>query len=313
MKIAVIFTGGTIGSRPDDGWISADRETKFQLVENFKTSRNEIAEFICTEPYFILSENLSAKELNLLVSAFKEAEKSEVDGIIVTHGTDSLQFSAAALSLVSENKKPTLLVSANHPLDDPRGNGNENFAAAVDFILQGCGKGVYVSYKNPSGEHFFHKGGKTAAFLEGDDRLFSLGHKPYAVWKNEGIEILGEETPLPSVSPCELTDRPQILCPTAMPCDSFDYSLQKVKAVILRPYHSGTLNTASADFVDFLKRAKDTGLPVFLCNAPKGETYETAKLYDELGIIPLPDTTFAFVYMRLWFGISRGENLYRIF
>ena len=196
MKIAVIFTGGTIGSRLQDGWISANRETKFQLVENYKKAHQNEVEFFCSEPYFILSENLSARELNLLITAFKEAEKSDADGIILTHGTDSLQFSAAALCLVSSFAKPTLLVSANRPLDDPLGNGNENFAAAVDFISQNCGNGVYISYKNPKGEHCFHRGDKAVAFLEGDDSLFSLNHKPYALWKNGKIEVLESPSPL---------------------------------------------------------------------------------------------------------------------
>lgn len=313
MKIAVIFTGGTIGSKLQDGWISADRETKFQLVENYKAAHKGNLEFVCTEPYFILSENLSAKELNLLISAFKEAEKSDVDGIIITHGTDSLQFSAAALSLVSDNTKPTLLVSANHPLDDLRGNGNDNFAAAVDFISKNCGNGVYVSYKNTDREHLFHRGDRAVAFLEGDDRLYSLDHRPYARWNEGEVSVFEDNAPLFSVSAHTLCDRPRFLCITASPADSFEYSLENVNSVILRPYHSGTLNTANPDFVSFLSKAKEKRLPVFLVNAPKGETYETAKLYDELGIKALPDTTFAATYMRLWFGISGGEDLNSIF
>lgn len=313
MKIAVIFTGGTIGSKLKEGWISADRDTKFQLVENYKATHKISVEFVCTEPYFILSENLSAKELNLLISAFKEAEKSDVDGIIITHGTDSLQFSAAALSLVSDNTKPTLLVSANHPLDDPRGNGNDNFAAAVDFIARGCGRGVFVSYKNPDGEHYFHRGDRVVAFLEGDDRLYSLNHKPYALRTKDDIEILDAEAAPPSISVSALVPRPKLLCLTASPADGFDYSLDGVNAVILKPYHSGTLNTSNSDFLSFLYEAKEKRIPVFLVNAPVGETYESAKTYREPDIIPLSNTTFAFAYMRLWFGISKGENLNHIF
>lgn len=313
MKIAVIFTGGTIGSKLTDGWISASRETKFQLVENYKAHHKNDIEFFCTEPYYILSEKLSANELNLLLSAFKEAEDSDADGIIITHGTDSLQFSAAAISLVSKCKKPTLFVSANYPLDDPRSNGNENFAAAVDFIMQGSGNGVYVSYKNSDGILSFHRGDKIVAYLEGDDRLYSLKHSPYAVWEKDRIKVFGDSSPLLSSPMCTLTDRLHLLCITASPADGFDYSLKGINAVILRPYHSGTLNTSNPYFVSFLSQAKERHIPVFLVNAPMGETYETAKLYDELGIVSLPQTTFSSVYMRLWFACSCGENLYKIF
>lgn len=313
MKIAVIFTGGTIGCKLNDKWFSTDRETNFQLVEAYKTEHRNSVEFVCFEPYFILSENLSGDELNLLISAFKEAEISDVDGIIITHGTDSLQFSAAALSLVSNNIKPTLLVSANFPLDDLRGNGKENFAAAVDFILQNCGKGVFVSYKNSDGNHYFHRGDRIVAFLEGDDRLYSVGHKPYAVWKNGDIDVSGDESNCLSAPLCPLIQKPRFLSITACPADSFEYSLNGVSAVIMRPYHSGTLNTANSNLVDFINRAKDKKIPVFVVNAPVGKTYESTKLYQKLGIIPLADIPFAVAFMRLWFAVSCGENLYSVF
>ncbi len=313
MKIFVIFTGGTIGSRVKDGWISTDRETKFELIEGFKATDKRNIEFVCIQPYFVLSENLSAKELNLLFSAYKEAEDSDADGIIVTHGTDSIQFSAAALSLVSKNCKPTLMVSANYPLDDPRGNGWDNFSAAVDFIEQNCGRGVFVSYKNPDGGHYFHAGHRVVSFLEGDDRLYSMNHTPYAEYVDGEISILDKTAPIKRVSPCPLTEDSGILCISALPGDRFGYSLDGVRAVIIRPYHSGTVATENLSFADFCRRAQSLDIPIFLVNAPKSTTYDSAKLFRELNIIPLPNTTFSEAYMRIWFGISGGENPKNLF
>ncbi len=313
MKIAVIFTGGTIGSKIKDGWISTDGQTKFELVENFKACDNRNIEFVCSEPYFILSENLSATELNLLISAYKEAEKSDVDGIIITHGTDSLQFSAALLSLVSQNDKPAVLVSANYPLNDARSNGMANFKAAVDFIEKKCGKGVFVSYKNTDGRHFFHRGHRTIAFLEGDDRLYSLNHAPYAEYINRDIRILEEDPPYLAAPLSPLCETSGILCISSLPGDGFDYSLNGIQAVILRPYHSGTVSTSNPEFAGFCKKARENGVPVFLVNAPKSTTYDSARLYKDLCIIPLPDVTFAEAYMRLWLGVSIGEELKNIF
>jgi L-asparaginase len=313
LKIAVIFTGGTIGSKIKDGWISTERETKFELVESFKSTDCRDIQFVCSEPYFALSENLTATELNALLSAYKAAEQSDVDGIIITHGTDSIHFSAATLSLVSNGTKPTVIVSANYPISDKRSNGPANFAAAVDFIEQSCGKGVFISYKNPDGEHFFHEGHRVVAFLEGDDRLYSMNHAPFAEYKDKKITVLNEAKSSPAVEPCTLCENSGILSVSAMPGDGFCYSLDGIKAIIVKPYHSGTVATANPAFKAFCEKAYKNGIKVFLVNAPMNTTYDSVKMFCELHITPLADVTFCEAYMRLWFGISGKKDLEKLF
>lgn len=64
MRIGVVFTGGTIGSRLDDnGYIGTGQETSYLLLEQYKEkcslyNRDEIV-FVKRNPYTILSENLS--------------------------------------------------------------------------------------------------------------------------------------------------------------------------------------------------------------------------------------------------------------
>ena len=62
MKILVIMTGGTIGSAVKDGWITNDVAAKSKL---FGKVANSSIELTVSTPYTILSENLSANELNL--------------------------------------------------------------------------------------------------------------------------------------------------------------------------------------------------------------------------------------------------------
>ena len=146
MKILVIFTGGTIGSTVKDGWISADNTAKYTLIENYKNSFGDSVCFDTCEPYFMLSENLSAKHLNLLTESVKEALSKDFDGIIITHGTDTLHFSAAAIHLAFSGADiPIVFVSANYPLENALSNGQANFEAAVKLIQSGISSGVYIS------------------------------------------------------------------------------------------------------------------------------------------------------------------------
>ncbi len=314
MKILIIFTGGTIGSRAQNGWISPDRAAKYTLVENFCKECGEDVEFAYTEPYFALSENLSAKEINTLVGCVCDNLSTDYDGIIITHGTDTLQYSAAALSYaVGSDSIPIVMVSSNYPLEDRRSNGNINFKGAVDFIKQGCGRGVYISYKNRNDSLKFHSALKALSYGEADDLIHSLYEEHYAEYTENGIKICGEAARLAPIGRFALCDRPKILTVNASPADGFEYDIEKYNAIILRPYHSGTLNTENPDLKRFCRQANELDIPVFVTNIHSGTAYESAKLYEELKVIPLPCSTFVSVFMRLWIGISLNENLKNLF
>ena len=310
MKILVIFTGGTIGSLLRDGWISPDAQTKSELIQHYVAEHGSDIEFVTENPYSILSENLSAEQINILVKAVSEAAEGDYDGIIVTHGTDTLQYSAAALSYgLGDRCIPVLLVSSNYPLGDSRTNGHINFLAAVEFIKQKKGNGVFVVYRNDDSPVCFHKGLSLLCHREADDSIYSLYRKPYAEYDNGKITVFDDEK-----SVCEkkgafiLCNNPGILVSDARPGECYQYDLKNINAVIFRPYHSGTLNTANEDFVGFCSNAAKLNIPVFVINIKEGDAYASSKEFDSLKIHPIYDSTFVSIYMRLWIAISRGDD-----
>ena len=95
MKILVIFTGGTIGTSIKNGWADIDNNAKYVLLDSYNNKHK--IEFVTASPYSTLSENLSAKHLNLLQKEIGDNLTKDFDGIIVTHGTDTLQYTATAI------------------------------------------------------------------------------------------------------------------------------------------------------------------------------------------------------------------------
>ncbi len=172
MIIHNIFTGGTIGSHINNaGSISTDESCPYKLLEMFRqlygSSTSTDVTFVNSEPYCILSENLSAKYILKLIAAVGDALKNNPDGIIVTHGTDTLQYSAAMLSLVFGGSPiPIILVSSDYVLEDKRANGLINYRCAIDFIARSAiyakpdqkASGVFVSYCNKDGLPTIHRG-----------------------------------------------------------------------------------------------------------------------------------------------------------
>lgn len=306
-RILIIFTGGTIGSAVQDGWISPDPKSKYLLLEAYP-EHNGIVEFETAEPYSVLSENLSAEHLNLLTDCICD-NLGKYDGIIVTHGTDTLQYSAAALSYAAGSScPPVILVSSNYPLDDIRANGHANFEAAVEFIKGNCGNGVYISYKNADGDVCFHSGLNSIIHREMDDCVYSLGFSHYARYDGKSI-IINREYPLPKISPrgkLHLIEDSKILVIDSHPADSYNYCTDGYKAVIIKPYHSGTLNTANSNFINFCAKCRKNNIPVYAVNIPEGVTYESSREFDELGIILLKNYTFCNAYMKTWIDTSNN-------
>ncbi len=304
MHILVVFTGGTIGSTLTDGWIAPDDEKRYTLINTYRATYGDDVTFSTCTPYTILSENLSAATLRTLTQTVCDATKETFDGIIVTHGTDTLQYTAAALAFATGNNCiPVLLVSSNYPLDDPCANGNHHFKAAVDFIRQSCGRGVFVAYKNRNEQVCFHHALSVLSHLEGDDRIFSLQNNVYAVQTENGIRVRGTVAPCETL-PISFSEGADILVVTPHPAESYAYPLTQCRAVILRPYHSGTLPTDVPAFIAFCKRAKAANIPMYVVNVPSGAAYASCKQFEELGLIPLYDTTFASTYVKLWMQYS---------
>ena len=314
MRILVIFTGGTIGSSVQGGWISPDDVSQSKLINLYHQKMGDTGvQFSTLAPYTILSENLSANELNLLVDYLsKEAEKG-YDGIIVTHGTDTLQYTAATLGYTLGDRLPILLVSADYPLEDSRSNGLDNFLAAVHFLQARPQGGVYVSYKNVGADRTdIHLATRLLAHAETCADLFSLGGPFASVDNQTGAVVYAPAISLSGgkgLGQASLCAKPSILVLESRPETLYPDNLDGYQAVILAPYHSGTLNTASQDFQAFCKKAKQKGVPVFLVNANNGVTYDSLQSLQELGVIRLPLCAKIAIFVKCWLALSLKKEV----
>jgi len=299
MKILVIMTGGTISSFERDGYLAPQSDIGDILKNEYiKETCDKDTEFEFLSPFTILSENLTGENLNNLMDAVRSNIDKGYGGIIITHGTDTLQYSAACLGFAfSDTKIPIVFVSAAYPLSDKRTNGFINFISAVKFIKKGK-SGVFVSYKNERDEK---------AKMHIATRLFTHNESLADIESMGGeIEPLNDTKKLPEF---KLSKEAHILSISMTPGDSFSYSLENVSSVIIRPYHSGTVNTESNDFKEFLEKAKNKKVPVFLVNSREGIGYESTKDFKNLPMTVLPPSAFPAIYIKCWIAKSMGYNI----
>lgn len=314
MKILVVITGGTIGSSIKGDYTSLDIAKNNALIRHYESKHNDDITFETVSPYRILSENLGANELNLLIDCIAENHTKDYDGIIVTHGTDALQYSCAALSYCFPALQlPVVVVSANFPLDNPISNGHPNFEAAVAFIKEGAGNGIFASYKNThSDKTDIHLGTRMYTHLENLDEVYSIGAEPYAYYEDCEIKLNDRFVHTASTQKnhtYHFENKTGVLVISSMPGDSFAYDLGGVKSVLLRPYHSGTINTADGCLRAFCERARKSDIPVFIMRAGLGPQYESTSAFEQYDIIPLPLSTFVSQYMKLWIANSNELDI----
>lgn len=309
MKISVIFTGGTIGSSIKKGWADVDSATHYALLKSYED--NKEIEFVTSSPFSMLSENLSADELNLLQKEIENNLGKGYDGIIVTHGTDTLQYSAAAVEYAFNGCDiPIVFVSADYPLEDERTNGYINFEAAVEFIKSKAANGVFVSYKNNDEANTnIHIASRILQHGEYNPNVYSIGGKPFAVYDGKIVCNDVKYGNMGKIGVVDYTKKSGILSIESYPGNDYSYALENVKAVILKPYHSGTLDTANEQLKAFCERAGEKNIPVLVTNLSLGVSYKSTSLYDGFGIVPMPYETYVSAYVKIWAGISLGEDV----
>ncbi len=299
--ILVVFTGGTIGSSIQNGAIDTNEQTAFLLLETYQ-QRYPQANVIFTplQPYQILSENVSPQIWTTLISTIENANPSNYDGIIVTHGTDTLAYSAAALSLYFQALNvPIFLVSSHLPLSHPNANGLDNFSFAVEKVVSENLNGVFVPYRNPAEKKVtLHKGCRLTCSPQLSSDFFSVADVSYTPKQ-------------PFHLPFKAHFSEKILLIKPYPSLNYDYfDLSKVDAVLHDLYHSGTACTTlnwgeNCSLLKFIERCKTENVAIYLAPILQSENaYQSTIELEKSGATMLWNMTIeaAFVKLALAYG-----------
>ena len=284
-KILVVFTGGTIGSVISGGSINTSGGAGFKLLQLFRESDSnpEPVEFDTLQPLQILSENLAPPAWKIMIEAVEAAKPERYDGIIVTHGTDTLAYTACALSLYFHAlAKPLLLVSSDYPLENPNGNGLANFICAVEFIRQQAAHGVFVPYRNAGQGMTINRGARLMCSLQLTGDFYGVQNKPFMEFDGRSfIPACASGKSEQPDNPKRFELKPAFSSRILMirPYPGLDYrrfDLTGVEAVLHDLYHSGTACATdqwgeSHSLVEFLRRCQSKNIPVYLAPARKSE------------------------------------------
>ena len=132
-NITIISTGGTIASEVDykTGAVTPVTKTS-KLLEKLPEIKN-IANINTIEILSKFSEDLSVEDwTNISNAVYKELSKDNIRGVVVTHGTDTLHYSSAALSFALQNLgKPVVFVGGQRSSDRGSFDGGLNLICGL--------------------------------------------------------------------------------------------------------------------------------------------------------------------------------------
>jgi len=148
-RIAIVATGGTIASTAPDSAQLADYQVSagIQSLVSAVPALNDVADFVFDQVCNIESHEINDDVLRrIALSVQGLCDRDDIDGVVVTHGTDTLEETAYFLHLVVDTCKPIVMVGAMRPASALSADGPLNLfhAVVVASDAQSKGKGVLV-------------------------------------------------------------------------------------------------------------------------------------------------------------------------
>ena len=192
-KILLISTGGTIASTPTENGLTptVSGADMVRLIPELEG----LCEIRYTELLNLDSSNMQPEEWAAMSSAVFTA-LSIYDGVVITHGTDTMAYSAAALSFMLQNlNKPVILTGSQLPIEDENTDGKRNILNAFRTVVDGRLYGVYIVFDGSIIPGISAK--KTCS--RNFHAFESINRKPAGEIAEDGIVSLYEEPKAPAL------------------------------------------------------------------------------------------------------------------
>ena len=142
-KILMLGTGGTIASEIGEDGLAPELDAKGLL--NFIPQVARWCEVECRQLYSLDSTNMQPENWLGLARAIQE-NYDAFDGFVISHGTDTMAYTAAALSyLIQGSSKPIVLTGAQKPIWFDSTDSKRNLTDAFLYACRGCG-GVQIVF-----------------------------------------------------------------------------------------------------------------------------------------------------------------------
>jgi glutamyl-tRNA(Gln) amidotransferase subunit D len=198
-QVLILGTGGTIASRVDYRTGAVRPSISAGELHALIPELSDIAEIEPEILFNVFSENIEPAHWSKLANRVKRAVAEGYSGVVVTHGTDTLGYTAAALSFALQGVPiPVILVGAQRSSDRPSSDATQNLIGGVSMAANAAFSGVYVAMHLDESDNAIalHRGTRVRKnHTSRRDAFLSVGVPLAAVWRPSGIEQVMPDLP----------------------------------------------------------------------------------------------------------------------
>ncbi len=304
-KILLLTTGGTIASRPTAEGLAP--ELGGQLLASYLSGFSANYDLTVRDILHLDSSNIQPEEWQLIARHIYSA-CGDFDGIVVSHGTDTMAYTASVLSFMLPGLPiPVVLTGAQLPIEHPLTDGVDNLRTAFAMASSGA-PGVFLAFNRK-----VILGCRAVKTHTTDFDAYESVNWPVVAQVNGSGLVLSPSAipPLPA-APCSLRDE---LCrevflikltPGLNP-EIFDMLLKMhYRGIVIEAFGAGGLHFIRRDLIAKLRKAAQAGMTVVVCSQCLYERsdfslYQTGQKALEQGVIQGWDmTTEAAVTKLMW-------------
>lgn len=269
-NVSILSTGGTIASRVDYRTGAVSSQFTADDILDAIPELTDIANFNGKVLSMIFSEDMDVTTWQSLARAAYEEIKNGADGIIVTHGTDTMSYTAAALSFMVQSPVPIVLVGAQRSSDRPSSDNAMNMLCAAAVATSDiAGVSVVMHGETSDGFCYVHRGTKVRKLHTSMRTAFQSVNVPPIAKVDYATRKLAPITGYVKRGDQELQlqESMEMKCALikfypGMPAGIIDYYRENgYRGIVLEGTGLGHVNTA---WISTIKKAIDSGMAIVM-------------------------------------------------
>lgn len=320
-KVSIVSTGGTIASRVDyiTGGVYAAMSSRDLL--SIVPELADIAQVEADILYSVFSENIRAEHWSGIARRVADKIEEGADGVVVTHGTDTMAYSAAALSFILQDLPvPVIFVGSQRSSDRPSSDAATNLLGTVRVAAEAPFAEVVVGMHETTSDDsiIFHRGTKARKMHTSARYAFdSVNHSPIARVLGEDVEMMTDDYSRRSDSEPSIYDSFEervalVKFHPGFNLDILDWYIDEgFRGIILE----GTgLGHVSEMCYPPLRRAREEGVIVGMTSQcifgrVNMNVYSTGRDLQSLGVIPLGDMLPETAYIKMMWSLGQVDDI----